>query len=572
MAWRSQRLTWRLMLLVLALALCTAAIVVRLVQIQIIDRDYYAAQAEDEHLHQALMRAPRGAILDRSGYPLATTVGAFDVYIDPRRWSDDATALTAAAELASLLDRDVAELIDSTRAQEQGDYLVARSVGTDIALEIIARAPAGVKTINASKRFYPEGDLASGLLGFIGTDQVGLAGIEAAFDLQLGGVPGILFFEQDGIGNPIPFGRRVVKEPVPGGDLRITVDRYLQGLVENALRDAVERNGATGGSIIVMQPYTGEILAMASLPTYRLSELDFDDESQAALYGNPAVTDVYPPGSVMKTVTMAGAIDLGLVSPDSTYFDDGYAEVEGAPGIRNWDFSAHGTTTMTQLLQFSLNTGAVWLSNTLGVEKFYANIQRFGFGEVTHVGLGGEPSGLVRTNRDDGWYPIDLATNSFGQGISVTPLQMISAVGALVNGGVLMRPYIVKEVAGPEGYRSYQPVVVRRVVSEETSKALVGMMGAVVDGMPGHLAQTPGYTVGGKTGTTTFPTGPDTIATFIGFAPREDPRFIMLVKIDAPEGGGLGGVVAAPIFSELTPDILSYLGVEPTVAMVEGSP
>ena len=191
---------------------------------------------------------------------------------------------------------------------------------------------------------------------------------------------------------------------------------------------------------------------------------------------------------------------------------------------------------------------------------------------MTHIGLGGEPAGLVRTSRDDGWYPIDLATNSFGQGISVTPLQMTSAVAALVNGGLLMRPYIVKEVAGPDGQRSDERVGVRGVVSGGTSKVLVEMMGAVVGGMPGHLAQASGYTVGGKTGTTTSPTGPDTIATFIGFAPREDPRFIMLVKIDAPTGGGLGGVVAAPIFSELTPDILTYLGVEPAVAFVEGSP
>lgn len=573
MARRTHRLTWRLIFLILALLVGAGGVVARLVQVQIIDHDYYAAQAEEEHLHRTVIRAPRGAILDRNGYPLATTVGAFDVYLDPRSWQDDATALLGAATLAPLLNREPAELIAATRAQEQGDYLAARSVSAEIGLRILALAPPGVKAVNTSSRFYPEGDLASALLGFIGLDQAGLAGIEADFDRELGGIPGEVYFERDGLGNPIPFGRRLGDEPVPGGDVQLTIDRYLQRLVEEKLDAEVQRHGATGGSIIIMDPKTGEVLALASRPSFRLSQLNLEDEGQEELYRSRAVTDLYSPGSVMKTVTMAAAIDLGLVAPGTTYFDSGAAPVEGAAPITNWDFSAHGTTTMTELLQFSLNTGAVWLSGVLGPDHFYDYIQRFGFGEPTHVGLGGEPAGLVRTNRDEGWYPVDLATNSFGQGISVTPLQMISAVSSLVNGGLLMRPYIVKEVAGPDGHRVFEPVIVRRAVSEETSRTLVQMLNAVVDGMPGHLAQVPGYRVGGKTGTTTFVDRPDTIASFVGFAPVEDPRFIMLIKIDSPQDSPLGGVVAAPIFSDLAPQILTYLGARPDdVALLEGSP
>jgi cell division protein FtsI/penicillin-binding protein 2 len=573
MARRNHRLSWRLMLLILALLVGTGGVVARLVQVQIIDHDYYATQAEEEHLHRTVIRAPRGAILDRNGYPLTTTVGAFDVYIDPRSWQNDATALAGAAATAPLLNREPAELIVATRGQEQGDYLAARSVSAEVGLRMLELAPPGVKPVSTSRRFYPEGDLASALLGFVGRDQVGLAGIEADFDRELGGIPGVVYFERDGLGNPIPFGRRLGDEPVPGGDVRLTIDRYLQRLVEKKLDAEVQRHEATGGTIIVMEPTTGEILALASRPSFRLSQLNLDDEDQMELYRNRAVTDIYPPGSVMKTVTMAAAIDLGLVTPASTYFDSGTAAVEGAAPISNWDFSAHGTTTMTQLLQFSLNTGAVWLSGVLGPDHFYDYIQRFGFGELTHVGLGGEPAGLVRTHRDEGWYPIDLATNSFGQGIAVTPLQMVSAVSALVNGGLLMRPYIVKEVAGPDGHRVFEPVVVRRAVSEETSRTLVQMMNAVVDGMPGHLAQVSGYRVGGKTGTTSFVDRPDTIASFVGFAPVEDPRFIMLIKIDAPQDSPLGGVVAAPIFSDLAPQILTYLGDRADdVALVEGSP
>ncbi len=571
MARRTHRLTWRLLFLILALVLGAGVVVVRLVQIQIVDHDYYTAQAEGERLRRTLIRAPRGAILDRNGYPLATTVTAFDVYIDPRRWSDDADALAGAAVLAPLLNREPADLIAAARAQEQGDYLAARSVNATAGLRLLELAPPGVKAVETSRRFYPEGDLASGLLGFIGRDQVGLAGIEAGFDQELGGIATEVYFELDARGNPIPFGNRLGEDPVPGGDVRLTIDRYLQGLVEKTLDDEVKRHEATGGTIIVMDPYTGEILAMASRPSFRLSELDLEDEGQAQLYRNRSVTDVYPPGSVMKTLTMAAAIDLGLVTPGTTYYDSGFAEVEGAAPIRNWDFSVHGITTMTELLQFSLNTGAVWLSSVLGPDLFYEYVERFGFTEPTYVGLGGESEGLVRTPNDEGWYPVDLATNSFGQGISVTPLHMITAASALVNGGLLMRPYIVKEVAGPDGGRLFEPVVVRRAVSEETSQTLVEMMRAVVDGVPGHLAQVPGYQVGGKTGTTTFVDRSDTIASFVGFAPAEDPRFTMLIKIDSPKDSPWGGVVAAPIFSNLAPELLTYLGARPDgEALVEG--
>ena len=570
MARRTHRLSWRLLLLILALLVSTGGIVARLVQVQIIDHDYYTARAEEEHLRQTVIRAPRGAILDRNGYPLATTVDAFDVYVDPRSWENDAVARRGADVLAPLLNREPAELIAATRAQEQGDYLAARALNGSVGLELLNLGPPGVKLVDRSDRFYPEGDLASGLLGFIGRDQVGLAGIEADFDQELGGTPGIVYVERDGLGNPLPFGRRLFDAPAPGGDLRLTIDRYLQRLVEEKLDEALEAHEATGGTIIVMDPRTGEILAMASRPSFNLSELDLEDRSQTELYRNRAVTDVYPPGSLMKTVTMAAAIDSGLVTPESTYYDDG-AAVMGGVTIRNWDLSAHGTTTATEFFQLSLNTGAVWLAGLLGPDRFYEYVQRFGFGESTHVGLGGEAGGLVRTNQDEGWCRCDLATNSFGQGIAVTPLQLITAISALVNGGLLMRPYIVQEVAGPEDRRLFEPVVVRRVVSEETSRMLVQMMNAVVDGRDAHPAQVPGYRVGGKTGTSTFVDQPGVIASFIGFVPVEDPQFIMLVKIDEPQDARLGSVVAAPIFSELALPLLAYLGVPPDdVALVEG--
>ncbi len=556
-----------------ALLVGTGGIVVRLVQVQIIDHDYYTAQADEERLRRTVVRAPRGAILDRNGFPLATTVGAFDVYIDPRSWSDISVARRSADTLGPLLGRSADELLAETLQFEAGDYLAARSVSSQVGLQLFELAPTGVRLVKTSKRSYPEGDLASSLLGFMGRDQIGLAGVEAAFDVELGGLATEIYFERDGLGNPIPFGRSFGEEPVAGGDIRLTIDRYLQRLIENKLGQEVERNGATGGTIILMEPDTGEVLAMTSQPSFNLSQLDLESEDQAELYRPRAVTDVYPPGSVMKTITMATAIDLGLVGPGTSYLDSGVAEVEGGEAIRNWDFSAHGMTTMTELLQFSLNTGAVWLARLIGANQFYDYIGRFGFEDRTRVGLGGDPEGIVRTYEDDDWYPVDLATNSFGQGISVTPLHMITAVSSLVNGGLLMQPYIVREVADEDGVRTFDPVIVRRVISEETSRTMVQMMNAVVDGMPTHGAQVAGLSVGGKTGTTTFQNSNATIASFVGFAPVQDPQFVMLVKIDSPQTSPLGGVVAAPIFKDLAPQIIAYLGAQSgTLALVEREP
>jgi cell division protein FtsI/penicillin-binding protein 2 len=270
---------------------------------------------------------------------------------------------------------------------------------------------------------------------------------------------------------------------------------------------------------------------------------------------------------VFKTLTAAMAIDLGLVTPESTYDDTGAAYI-GPSTIRNWDYSVNGITTVTQILQRSLNTGAVWMSGLVGPDKFYDYMRKFGIGTATGVGLGGEPDGLLRSNSDPNWTPVDLATNSFGQGIAATPLQVITAIASLANGGKLMRPYIVQEMDTPEGARSFSPVVVRQVVSEQTANTVADMMNQVVEGVPGHLAAVHGYHVAGKTGTTTGATLADgavlngNVASFIGFAPADDPKMIILVKLDFKEDK-LGGQVSAPVFADIAPSILAYLGIRP---------
>jgi cell division protein FtsI/penicillin-binding protein 2 len=570
LATKSSRFTWRLALLIVVFAASTATLVARLAYIQIANHERYRLEAREEHWDKREVRSSRGAILDRNGYPLATTLDVWDIYIDRRAWREnfDEKTLKVANALAPLVNRPVEALLARLRDQSEGPVsLLVDGIEFDTGREIEALGLGGVQLAKGTKRYYPEGDVASGLLGFLGRDHSGLAGLEADLDDVLKGAPGAIYFERDSIGQPIVFGRMLTEPGREGANVRLTIDRYIQRLIENELDLQMKERNASGGTIIVMDPMTGAILGMASRPSFKLSQLSLD-AGPLDIYRNRAVTDLYEPGSVLKTITMAAAIDLGLVNPNSTYFDGG-AVVKGGYTFKNWDFSSNGMTTMTQLLQKSLNTGAIWLADLIGPQRLYEYILRFGFGESTYSGLGGEAAGLLRTHVDAGWYESDLATNSYGQGIATTPLQVITAISAVINGGKLMRPYLIEEVDGPGGRRIYEPVTVRRAISAEASRTMVKMLNDVVDGLPYHLARVRGYSVGGKTGTTlvSIPTGYDldaTIASFVGFAPVENPAFIMLVKIDQPKDDPLGGIVAAPVFGKLAPQILSYLNIPPT--------
>jgi cell division protein FtsI/penicillin-binding protein 2 len=571
------RLSWRVYALAGFFLLAMGGVVARLAYIQLVNHEHYLEEANSEHFDKREVRSSRGAILDRNGFPLATSVEVFDLWVDRRAWEKRPERAQDAAEgLAPLLGQDQEAILARLQDGSQGPIeLLESGIDYETGRKIRDLVLPGVTVAEATERFYPEGDLASALLGFLGREHSGLAGLEADLDNLLAGSPGYIYFERDGGGEPIPFARNVVQQGEPGGDVRLTIDRYIQRLIETELDAQVEAHDASGGTILVMDPMTGAILGMASRPSFKLSELDLN-APDFAIYRNRAVTDLYEPGSVVKTLTMATAVDLGLVTPESAYFDSGSVE-RGGYVFRNWDFSAHGTTTMTQLLQYSLNTGAVWLSDLIGPDDLYRYFWSFGFGQSTHSGLSGESTGLVRTNADEGWYDSDLATNSFGQGIAATPLQVITAISSLINGGNLMRPYIVEEVSSPEERRIYEPVVARRTISPESSATMKEMMHQVVDGMPYHGAKLKDYSTGGKTGTTlvSIPTGyalDSTIASFVGFTPVEDPEVIILIKIDEPQDDPLGGIVAAPVFATLAPKILSYLNVEPNPPVAQVLP
>ena len=565
---RPNHMTWRHWLLASAIALALVALLGRLAWIQIAEHERYAELAAAMRADTELLPAPRGAILDASGHPLAISIDTWDLYIDSFLWQDRTRAGEAAVALGRAMGLDPEALFELGISQDNGDLIVQRFLDYERGLALRERRIWGVRLLPSSQRVYAEQDLAGPLIGFVGLDGSGLWGIERDFDPVLRGQPGLLLSERDPLGRPIAFAASGGREPTVGGEVQLTIDRFIQAIAEQRLAEAIEANKASGGTVIVMEPHSGAILAMASLPSIALSEVDLDDKDVLDLARNRAVSDIYEPGSVFKTLTTAAAIDLELITPQTTYVDEGWVHV-GGHTIRNWDFTGYGEVTMTEFLQRSLNTGSVWISEQVGAERFYEYLERFGIGQPTHIELSGEAPGMMRRVGDPEWYPVDLAAHSYGQGLAATPLQVISAVNSFANGGLLMRPQIVHSVVASDGVRVHEPVVIRRTVSPATAHTVARMMLEVVEGVPYHLARVEGYRVAGKTGTTIVTIDgaydPDTtIVSFVGFLPYGEPRVTILVKIDEPRGdSNLAGIVAAPVFSTIASDIMEYLRVPP---------
>jgi cell division protein FtsI/penicillin-binding protein 2 len=446
--------------------------------------------------------------------------------------------------------------------------LLTPRVPANAAARVESEALPGVELQRLPARAYPEGSTAAQVLGFVGAEGRGLSGLELTLDQELAGKPGVVLTERDTTGGEITIARKAIVPEVPGADIVLTVDRYIQHVAERELARAVQANKATGGVIIVMEPSTGAILGAATSPTYNLDGSGYDP-AHPELFKPSIATDTYEPGSVMKLITAAAAVEEGVVNPDTRYFDSGVALVNGVP-IRNWDGGAYGSVTLRQILVYSLNTGAQWVAGQLGPERFYDYVHAFGFGEPTGVRLNGEASGSFRRPSEQGWSRIDLATNSYGQSISVTPLQMIAAVAALGNGGVLMRPHLVREIRGADATQIVEPEPVRQVVSSRTAETMLDMMVSAWSQPALAANRIEGYTLAAKSGTADIP-GPGgyssgkTYASYIGFAPIPNPRFVVLVRLDRPEAI-YGGAVAAPVFRNVVTELLTYFQVPPRVS------
>ncbi len=548
----------------LALGICS-----RLVFLQVVRHEHYAELAHDEQAASTTTFARRGSILDRNGNVLATSVDTWDLSVSSRAWSDPLEAAEASERLALLLGEDAASLRDRVLNGETVDILIGRDLPYEVGAQILDEHIVGTVLHPNTDRVNPEGNLAYSMLGFIGADNTGLAGLEEHYDSALQGKPGKVIFERDTTGDPIPYGHYIASDPVPGTDLVLTIDRSLQQIADRALAKGMEEHRAKGGSIIIVDPHTMEILALATSPSLQY-DMELTQEN-LELLRNRAVTDLYEPGSVMKVVTAAAAIDAGVVTPNTYYHDSGQTVLYDTT-IKNWDDRSYGDQSMTGVLVNSINTGAIYMQQKLGQDRFVQYIDAFGFGQPSGIDLSGEATGIMRRPEDEGWTVIDLATQSFGQAISVTPIQMVAAIAATINGGELLTPHMVRSFIGADGTRQdVAPAVRSRPISADTSAKVRKMLGEVI--YPGHPAEPNLYKAGGKSGTANVPvpTGYNDvqIASFVGFAPLDDPEILILVKLDENADLKTGAAAAGPIFAELVDEVLTYMNVEPDTAYVE---
>jgi cell division protein FtsI (penicillin-binding protein 3) len=504
----------------------------------------------------------RGLILDCHGYFLALNIFEYDVSAAPNLVEDP---LYVADHLWPLLDMSPDELL-SFLTQKQPYVLLKQRVSREVAEAITSLYLEGIYLEPKLRRRYPEVELTAHVIGFVNYDCDGAYGLEGYYDSLLKGtstIPqGMVYPRNEAV--PIVFHQLAL--PQDGSHLILTLDRNIQHLVEQELAEAVVKYAAAGGTVIVMDPKTGAILAMATYPSYdpnRFYEVPME------LYNNPAVSEQYEPGSVFKIITMAAGLDVGIIGPETTFYDSGTMEVGGLV-IQNPDRRAHGLVSMTDIMAHSLNVGAAYVSTSLGEERFYTCLRRFGFGCQTGIDLYGEVAGSLKVPGSSRWSRSDLGTNSFGQGIAVTPLQMITAVAAVANCGFLMKPYVVERIVYEQEVILTQPTVVRQAISARAAGQLTDMLVETVK-QGAKLASVPGYDVAGKTGTARIPVGdhydPDlTIASFVGFAPADDPRFIALVKIDKPRVASEGAHVAAPVFQAIAERLFVLLDVPPDCA------
>jgi stage V sporulation protein D (sporulation-specific penicillin-binding protein) len=560
----------RVKLLFYALLFVSVYLTWRLVDVQLIHGPLYAKEALEQRSDTVEVFARRGSILDRQGNVLVRSLPSESVYAVPHDVGDPEKTIAQLEPIVGKIDKATAALMRDRHLQF---VWIARKIPHDEADRVQALGLPGISLIeeDTGRRVDVAGQSASTLLGFVGIDENGLDGLEYTFDNLLKGTSGRVTIEADEFGRPIPFGHeRVVRPAKPGLSLELTLDSYLQFVTESALEKQVKTYHARSGTAIVMDPYTGEVLAMANFPRFDPNafwKYPADD------YRDRAVQDAYEPGSTFKLVTAAAALEYGHVSLDERFASTGPLEV-GGRRIYN---AVDGLTpdpsgdTLTTIIADSLNVGAAEVALHIGGRKFYDMENAAGFGRPTDIGLSGENPGIVPPPAD--WSGSSLATMSFGQGVSVTPIAMARFYCAIANGGLLLRPRIVRAILDPQGNPIYEypTEIEHRVFSQRTAAELRAMLRAVVvRGTGNPSAQIPGYTTAGKTGTAqmvengTYEPGAY-VASFIGMVPYEHPRYVIYVKVEQPEGAIYGSVVAAPAFTEIAKAAMLHAGIFPEI-------
>lgn len=544
----------------------------RLFQLQVLEGKTYRVLASDQHGLQEALIPRRGGLFVRERvtgelHPLVQDRDAWQVFASLREIKDASSTASEVGRILSIPEGDVFAKLTATSS----NYVV---LAKDVPLEAVdalraARKP-GIGVNKQLIRWYPEQGLGGQVLGFVANtdknERVGRYGIEGYFQSVLAGQAGELITEKDAAGRRLTVGSTELKEARNGSDVVLTIDRAIQYEACAKIEEAVRRFDAKGGTVIIMNPYTGAVMAMCSAPDFNPASVG--KIKAIGVLNNPATFYEYEPGSIFKPLTLAAGIDAGKILPETTYVDTGLETIDGFP-IRNSDKEAHGVQSMKDVLDKSLNTGTIFVQRLLGREAFQKYMKDFGLGEKTGIELKSEvPATIASLDRKG---KVFAATASFGQGITTTPLQMVASYAALGNGGLFMKPYIVSEIIHPDGQRELmKPQTIRRVIKPQTSQLISAMMVDVVEHGHGKRAAVPGYFVAGKTGTAQVfnPNGrgylkDETIGSFAGFAPADHPAFVMLIKIEGPRTVQFAESSAGPIFGELAAFLLSYLQVPP---------
>ncbi len=534
---------------------------IRLTYIQVFKASEYAAEALSQRVKPSEVNPTRGRILDRNGIELAYSTSSNSIFVRPQDLKDPQKAASKLAPILGLDQKKLATQLEP--GQKPG--IIARKVSYEQLRSIAQQKVAGLTILEQGQRFYPKGSLAGQLIGFAGSDNQGLEGMEAQCDGTLAGTAGLLQAERDAKGNIIPGGQEVFTHAVDGLDVVLTRDENIQYSCEKHLENAVKEFGAKGGFAIAMDPITGELLAIATYPFTNPNDPFTSSTKQRRL---TPITDSYEPGSTFKLIVAAAAIEEGLADLDDKFYDPGHIKVANAT-IRCWKAGGHGEQTLAEAMANSCNPVFSSLALKLGPEKFMHYVTAFGFGSKTGVDFPGEATGLLHSLKQ--FRVVEQATYAFGQGLSVTGLQLVSALSTIANGGTLMRPYLVKELRDLSGtlVKRTLPAKIRKVLSDATVAKVQKMLHDVTTIGSGTKAVPAGYKVAGKTGTAQKPEGggygDKRISSFMGYLPADDPKVAILVAIDEPSTENrYGGTVAAPVFQRIASDIMRYMEVAPS--------
>jgi len=567
---------WRFYIFVFFIGLIFLVVIFRLFTLQVLKHSFYKTLAANQHQSFQTIYPSRGEIFMKDEhtnsdslsllFPIAINKNFWTVYAIPKEIEDKEETVKTLSPLLGIEGEILKERIEKIDDPYEP---LKNKVDEDTVNKIKEFNFEGIHFEPENWRYFPADELACHVIGFVGFDndkKVGRYGVEEYYEEELTGKPGFVEAKKDSLGQLISVGDRILAQPEQGVDLVLTIDPNVQFFVEGKLKETIEKLEAPSGTIIVMEVKTGAIKAMANWPVFDPNK--YNEVKNINLFLNSAIHETYEPGSIFKPITMAAALDKGVIEPNTTYEDKGFTEVAGHI-IKNALDRAEGIQTMTQVLEKSLNSGAIFAEQRMEKDDFKKYIQKFGFGHKTGIDLSGEEEGNISNLDTKG--DVEYATISFGQGIAVTSIQLIAALSAIANDGILMRPYMVEKTISKDGEEKItKPKEIRRIISSETASRLSAMMVSVVKNGFGKKAAVPGYLVAGKTGTAQIPDlekggySKETIHSFGEFFPALDPRFSLLIKIDKPKGVRFASDSLTPVAKQITEYILNYYEIPPT--------